>query len=115
MWQRAGLAALVLMVFGGAASAAECMKEVERVSAQLGVAAPTRNGPPPAERPATTESRGVPPEASSRLSTGTPTAGGDRRGEAVQSLQAARAASAQGNEGECMAQLAKAQEVLQPK
>ncbi len=113
MW-RVVVAAMVLIAGSEAAWAAGCMAEVERMSQQLGVAAPKTSGAPPAERPATTESRGVPPEASSRLNTGTP-GGGDRRGEAVASLQAARAASAQGNEQACNEQLTKAQDALKQK
>lgn len=98
------------------AHAAGCLEEVERVAQNLGL---TKSIPglPQAAAPATTESRGIPPEVTSRLS-GTGTSSGTtagRQGEALAMLQSARAANAQGNEQECFSQLAKAKETLQGK
>jgi hypothetical protein len=98
------LLAVLCFIAAPSALAAECKAEIEQVTQQLGL---------PADAPATTESRGIPPEASSRL--GGPVPGNPaatRRSEVLASLQAARAASAEGNEPECFAQLAKAQAVL---
>jgi len=116
--RRLVLAGTAVLAFPAAASAASCMDEVQRVSQQLGVqgrpAAP--GATPPAEAPATTESRGVPPEASSRLSgTGAASGPAGRHSEAIASLQAARAGSAQGNEKDCLAQLAKARAAVEGK
>jgi len=100
------------------ALAAGCLDEVQRVAQQLGAQAqPAAPGTtPPAEVPATTESRGVPPEASSRLSgTGSEPGSTGRRSQAIASLQAARAANAEGNERECLEQLAKARAALDGK
>ncbi len=97
--------------------AATCMDDVQQLAKRLGVAqtAAPQNGMPGAGPPATTESRGIPPEVTSRLSgnaaAGNPTAA--RRSEALAALQSARAAAAQGNEQACSAQLAKAQEIFE--
>jgi len=109
------LAGSVLLATPVAAQGAGCMDEVQRVSQQLGVQAPPAapGTTPPAEVPATTESRGVPPEATSRLSgTGAEAGSTGQRSQAIASLQAARAANAQGNEKECLEQLAKARAAL---
>lgn len=107
---------LTAMSAAPAVQAAGCMDEVERVAQSLGL---TKSIPglSKGEAPATTESRGIPPEVTSRLTgTGTPSATpGGRQGEALGLLQSARAASAQGNEPECFAQLAKARSMLSGK
>ncbi len=118
IWASSFLAAAIAVAWQPAA-AASCMDDVQRVAQRLGVQErPASPGAPaPAEAPATTESRGIPPEVTSRLTgSGTPpgaTAG--PRSEALASLQAARAANAQGNESECLAQLAKARAALEGK
>jgi hypothetical protein len=107
------LASMLIVLAIPTARAAGCMEEVERVAQNLGL---TKSIPglPQTTAPATTESRGIPPEVTSRLS-GTGTSSGTtagRQGEALALLQSARAANAQGNENECFAQLAKARETL---
>lgn len=100
------LFAVFCLMAAPSALAAECKSEIEQVTQQVGLSP---------DIPATTESRGIPPEASSRLSgavPGNPTAG---RAEVLASLQAARAANAAGNEPECFAQLAKARALLRSK
>lgn len=81
---------------------ASCMDEVQQLTQRLGLS--PNAVAPSAELPATTESRGIP-------------AGGNpiavRRSEALAALQSARAASAQGNEQECAAQLDKARSIFQ--
>ncbi|HEX9461445.1 MAG TPA: hypothetical protein VGB82_02505 [Alphaproteobacteria bacterium] len=105
------------VVASPAVQAAGCMDEVERVAQSLGLSKSLPGSIPglsKGEAPATTESRGIPPEVTSRLTgTGTPSANpAGRQGEALGLLQSARAASAQGNEPECFAQLAKARSML---
>jgi len=92
------------------------MDDVQQLTKRLGLSPNTapQNGLPGAELPATTESRGIPPEVTSRLSGGTPgNPVAARRSEALAALQSARAAAAQGNEQECSAQLAKAQAIFE--
>jgi len=114
--RRGALVVAALMAGAPPALAASCMDDVQALSKQLGLApsVPPQNGMPGAEPPATMESRGIPPEVTSRLSgaaPGNPIAA--RRSEALAALQSARAAAAQGNEPECSAQLAKAQAIFQ--
>ncbi len=98
--------------------AASCIDDVQRLTNELGVSnvvPSTGTGQPPAEPPATTESRGISPEVTSRLTGSGATSGNPvavRRTEVLGLLQSARAASAQGNENECLAQLSKAQDVM---
>lgn len=97
--------------------AAGCMDEVQHMSTTLGVtpSAPAPNGASTPEPPATTESRGISPEVTSRLTAPNATPGNPiaaRRSEVLALLQAARAASAQGNEQECLTQVNKARSVL---
>ncbi len=99
-------------------AAATSMDDVRRLTNELGVSnvvPSTGTGQPPAEPPATTESRGISPEVTSRLTGSGATSGNPvavRRTEVLGLLQSARAASAQGNEDECLAQLGKAQRVM---
>lgn len=119
--RRASTAAAVFATVTIAAArpvlAASCMDDVQRLTNELGISqnAPPRDGAPGQETPATTESRGISPEVTSRL-TGSGAAPGNtiavRRTEVLGLLQAARAASAQGNEQECLTQLSKAQNVM---
>ncbi len=114
-WREALLSVAITLASCQPAPAASCQDEIDRVSQQLGLS-PGSSPSGAAEPPATTESRGLPPEVTSRLSNtgigpGNPTA--MRRTEVLASLQAARAAAAQGDESECLAQLAKAQSALQ--
>jgi hypothetical protein len=113
------LASMTLLLSCPLANAAGCLEEVERVAQKMGVmkSLPSIPGMGKGDAPATTESRGIPPEVSSRLTgTGTSSAtSAGREGEAVAMLQSARAANAQGNEQECFSQLAKAREKLEGK
>lgn len=113
------LAVLILgltLAIGGQA-AASCMDEVRQLTSQLGLApqAPPAGGTA-GETPATTESRGLPPEATTPLNGAGPALGDTiaaRRSEVLASMQAARAAAAQGDEQGCDADLEKARSVLE--
>lgn len=118
-WVAVALGTAVTGATGRPALAASCMDDVERLTNQLGVSqnAPPQNGATAPEVPATTESRGIPPEVTSRITgsgggagSGNPVA--VRRTEVLGLLQAARAASAQGNEQECLTQLNKAEDIM---
>jgi hypothetical protein len=106
-WMGAALGA-TLMIPAVRPALAGCMDDVQHLQSELGIA-------PGTETPATTESRGISPDVTSRL-TGSGVPGGNpiavRRTEVLGLLQSARAASAQGNEDECLAQLGKAQDVM---
>lgn len=115
--RQGALIVAALMAGASPTLAAGCMDDVQQLTKRLGLSpnAVPQSGMPGAEPPATMESRGIPPEVTSRLSGGT-TAGNPvavRRTEALAALQSARAAAAQGNEQECTAQLAKAQAIFE--
>ena len=118
---QATLGVAALLATTSPAFAATCMDDVQALTRQLGMeqSAPPQNGAPGAGPPATTESRGIPPEVTSRLSgnaalgnTGGNTVAA-RRSSALAALQSARAAAAQGNEQACSAQLAKARAIFE--
>ncbi len=110
-------ASILVLTASPLAQAASCLQEVESVAQKMGVMKSIPGLPQAGTAPATTESRGIPPEVTSRLTgTGTSSAtSGGRQGEALAMLQSARAADAQGNEQECFSQLAKAREKLEGK
>lgn len=107
MWKEVVLSIGWLAVASQLAQAADCGDEVQRVTRQIGLAP---------NAPATSASPGPPADVTSRLNEGAPVPGNPiaiRRTEVLASLEAARAAAAQGNEQACLDQLAKAQAALQ--
>jgi len=110
------LALGLTMAIGGQA-AASCMDEVRQLTSQLGLApqAPPAGGTA-GEAPTATESRGLLPDTTAPLGGASSALGGTiaaRRTEVLASVQAARAAAAQGDEQGCVTDLAKARSVLQ--
>lgn len=109
------LALLLAGTAGSNVALASCMDDVQQLTSRLGLVPQAPANRTGGEAPATTESRGISPEITSRLN-GTGAAAGNtvaaKRTEVLASIQAARAAAAQGNEQECETQINKARNIL---